>query len=46
MKVLLGKSTWKSFTKTDIFDEKELADEFNNFFKNIGANWFGRKYSD
>ena len=46
MKEILGKSTTKSSTlptkitvnKTDIFDPKKIADEFNKFFTNIGAD--------
>ena len=42
MKEILGKCTTKSSTlptkitvnKTDIFDTKKIADEFNNFFTN------------
>ena len=46
MKEILGKCTTKSSTlptkitvnKTDIFDTKKIADEFNNFFTNIGTD--------
>ena len=46
MKEILGKCTTKSSTlpikvtvnKTDIFDTKEIADEFNKFFINIGTD--------
>ena len=46
MKEILGKCTTKSSTpptkitvnKTDIFDAEEIADEFNNFFSNIGTD--------
>ena len=46
MKEILGKCTTKSPTlpskftvnKTDIFDTKEIADEFNKFFTNIGTD--------
>ena len=46
MKKILGKCTTKSSTlptkitvnKTDIFDAKKTADEFNNFFTNIGTD--------
>ena len=45
MKEILGKRTTKSSTlqtkitvnKTDIFDAKQIADEFNKFFTNIGT---------
>ena len=46
MKEILGKCTTKSSTlptkitvnKTDIFDTKKIADEFNKFFTNIGTD--------
>ena len=46
MKEILGKSNTKSSTlstkitvnKTDIFDAAKIADEFNNFFTNIGTD--------
>ena len=46
MKEILGKCTTNSSTlpteitvnKTDIFDAKKIADEFNNFFTNIGTD--------
>ena len=46
MKEILGKCTTKSSTlptkitvnKTDIFDIKKIADEFNKFFTNIGTD--------
>ena len=46
MKEILGKCTAKSSTfptkitvsKTYIFDAKKIADEFNNFFTNIGSD--------
>ena len=46
MKEILGKCTTKSSTlqtkitvnKTDIFDAKQIADEFNKFFTNIGTD--------
>ena len=46
MKEILGKCTTKSSTlptkitvnKTDIFDTKKIADEFNKLFTNIGTD--------
>ena len=46
MKEILGKCTTKSSTlaikntanKTDIFDTKKIADEFNKFLTNIGTD--------
>ena len=46
MKEILGKTTTKSpvlpnkitVNKTDMFDKQKIADEFNNFFTNIGSD--------
>ena len=46
MKEILGKTTTKfsvppnksTVNKTDMFDKQKIADEFNNFFTNIGSD--------
>ena len=51
MKEILGKCTTKSSTlptkinvnKTDIFDKKKIADEFNKCFTNIGGTDLANK---